>query len=56
MPKAKKERGRPPTKYPMPDKIDADPETIAEVVLKAKPKEVWQYEQEQPRKGNGQFE
>ena len=44
MPCKKKPRGR-PTKYQMPEKIDADPETIAAAVLRAKPKEVWRYEQ-----------
>ena len=29
----------------MPERIDASPEEIAEVVLRAKPKEVWRYEQ-----------
>ena len=48
MPCKKKPRGR-PTKYQMPEKIDADPETIAEVVLRAKPKETWRYEQEAGR-------
>lgn len=45
MPRPKKERGR-PDKYPHPEPIDASPETIAEVVLRAKPKEMWRYEQE----------
>ena len=48
MPRKKKPLGRPP-KYPMPERIDADPETIAEVVLRAKPKETWRYEQEAGR-------
>lgn len=43
MPRPKKPRGRPP-KYPVPEPIDADPETIAEVVLRAKPKESWRFE------------
>ncbi len=51
MPRKKKPIGRPP-KYPMPELIDASPETIAEVVLKAKPKKTWQYEQER-KKGTG---
>ena len=38
----KRGRGRPVTK-PMPERIDASPERIAEVVLKAKPKREWQY-------------
>jgi hypothetical protein len=45
MPHEKKPRGRPP-KYVMPERIDASPEIIAEVVLRAKPKKVWRYEQE----------
>ncbi len=44
----KKPLGR-PVKYPMPERIDASPEEIAEVVLKAKPKETWRYEQEMGR-------
>ena len=46
MPRQKKPRGRPP-KHPMPDPLDVD--TLAEVVLKAKPKEVWRYEEEAGR-------
>ena len=30
----------------MPERIDASPEEIAEVVLKAMPKETWRYEEE----------
>ena len=48
MPKQKKTRGRPP-KYQMPEPLDVDLDTLAEVVLKAKPKVVWQYEQESER-------
>ena len=44
----KKRRGR-PVKYAMPERIDASPELIAEVVLRAKPKKVWRYEQESGR-------
>ena len=44
MPRKKKTKGR-PVKYQMPDQINADPETIAAVVLRAKPKKVWRYEQ-----------
>ena len=44
-----KRRGRPP-KYEMPERIDAPPEEIAEVVLKAKPKETWRYEEKTGRK------
>ncbi len=43
MPKVKKQRGR-PVKYPRPERIDASPEEIAEVVLRAKPKKVWRFE------------
>ena len=53
--KEKKPRGRPP-KYPMPEPLNVDMDTLAEVVLKAKPKEVWRYEQEtgrKPSKGSG---
>ena len=42
MPKPKKQRGRPPVK-PMPERIDASPEQIAEVVLQAQPKTDWRY-------------
>lgn len=45
----KKERGR-PVEYPLPERIDAPPERIAEVVLRAKPKKVWRYEQDTGRK------
>lgn len=44
MAKSKKSRGRP--SRPMPKKIDALPERIAEVVLAAKPKPAWRYEQD----------
>ena len=44
MPKTKKQRGR-PVKYPRPERIDASPEEIAEVVLRAKPKKVWRFEE-----------
>ena len=47
--KNNKRRGRPP-KYDMPERIDASPEEIAEVVLQAKPKETWRYEEETGRK------
>ena len=54
----KKPRGRPP-KYTLPEPIDASPERIAEVVLRAKPKKKWRFEQEakanglKPRRGGG---
>ena len=38
---AKKQRGCPPSS--MPERIDATPEKIAEVVLAAKPKTRWDY-------------
>ena len=40
-----KKRGR-PAKYKPPERIDASPEEIAEVVLRAKPKKVWRFEEE----------
>ena len=48
MPRPKKPLGRPP-KHIMPERIDASPERIAEVVLQAKPKKDWEYEKEQPK-------
>ena len=48
MARPKKQRGRPP-KYEMPERIDASPEEIAEMVLGAKPKETWRYEQKSGR-------
>ena len=39
--KPKRGRGRPEKPYP--ERIDASPEEIARVVLKAKPKKDWQY-------------
>ncbi len=43
MPRKKKQRGRPPVK-PMPPRIDASPERIAEVVLGFNPTgHDWQY-------------
>lgn len=44
MPKTKKQRGR-PVKNSRPERIDASPEEIAEVVLRAKPKQDWQFEE-----------
>ena len=49
MPRQKKPRGR-PSKLQMPEPIKADADTVAEVVLKAKPKKVWQFEEEYKRK------
>ena len=49
MPNQKKRpRGR-PVKHEIPERIDASPEEIAEVVLRAKPKKTWRYEQEAGR-------
>ena len=45
MPKTKKQRGR-PVKHPRPERIDATPEEIAEVVLRVKPKQGWRFEEE----------
>ena len=42
----KPQRGRPITK-PLPERINASPETIAEVVLRAKPQKVWDYMKKQ---------
>ena len=42
--KPKRGRGRPPK--PMPVPIDADPMTVARVVLGAKPKKDWRYQEE----------
>ena len=36
--------GSPPI-YPMPERIDAPPEVIADTVLRAEPENVWRYEQ-----------
>ena len=47
-----KKRGR-PVKYPMPERIDADPETIATVVLSARPKKHWRFEEVRKRKSGG---
>ena len=45
MPRSKKPRGR-PVEYSRPERINASPEEIAEVVLGAKPKKMWRFEQE----------
>ena len=50
MPRQKNRRGR-PSKLVMPERIDGvTPEQVADVVMKAKPKEVWRYEEEYKRK------
>ena len=50
--KVPRPRGRPP-EHEMPERIDASPETIAEVVLQSKPKTVCRYEGEARRKRLG---
>ena len=45
MPRTKKQRGR-PVENPRPERIDASPEEIADVVLRAKPKQTWRFERE----------
>ena len=49
MPSTKKPKGR-PSKLEMPTPIEADADTVAELVLKVKPKEVWLFEEEYRRK------
>ena len=44
----KKPRGR-PIKYQMPERIDATPEQIADVVMRMPNKSDWRYEQETGR-------
>ena len=39
---AKKKRGR-PVKYELPEPIDASPEEVADVVMRAKPPKEWKY-------------
>ena len=46
--KRKREPGRPMT-HEYPEKIDANPEEIADVVMRAKSKKVWRFEQETGR-------
>lgn len=48
----KKARGR-PVELEMPERIDADPETIADVVLRAKPPKEWDYLKPKEAKGEG---
>ena len=45
MPKQKKPRGR-PVKYELPEPINASPEDVARIVLQAKPKKAWRFEEE----------
>ena len=44
MPRTKKQRGR-PVENPRPERIDASPEEIADVVLRARPKQTWRFEE-----------
>lgn len=44
----KKQRGA-PIKYPMPEPLNVDMDALAEVVLKAAPKETWQFERDYGR-------
>ena len=48
MPKPKKQRGR-PVEHHRPERIDASPEEIAEVVLRATPKQAWRFEEARKR-------
>ena len=45
-----RKRGR-PVKYELPEPIDASPEEVARVVLQAKPKKVWRFEEEAKARG-----
>ena len=45
----KKKRGRPPTRQ-MPERIDATPEEVADVVMRAPPKTKWRFEEEERRR------
>ena len=45
MPRKKKPRGR-PTKYLLPEPVDMAPEELARIVLRAKPKDTWRFEEE----------
>ena len=38
---------------PRPERIDASPEEIADVVLRAKPKQAWRFEEERKREPLG---
>ena len=35
--------------HPRPERIDASPEEIADVVLRAKPKQTWRFEEERAK-------
>ena len=45
MARPKKQRGR-PVKYELPEPVDMAPEELARIVLQAKPKETWRFEEE----------
>ena len=45
MPRPKKPRGR-PVKYQLPEPLDMAPEEVARIVLQAKPKDTWRFEEE----------
>ena len=45
----KRERGR-PAKWEYPERIDASPEEIADVVLGARPKKTWRFEEDRKRR------
>ena len=47
-PEPKREPGRPMT-HEYPDRIDASPEEIADVVMRAMPKKTWRFERETGR-------
>lgn len=49
-PEPKRGRGR-PVEWEYPERIDASPEEIAEVVLGAKPKKNWRFEEARKRRG-----
>ena len=53
MPRTKKPRGR-PVIHPRPERIDASPEEIAEVVLRVKPKQTWRFEEARKELGRTQ--
>lgn len=48
-PEQEKKRGPGRPEKPYPERIDASPEEIARVVLKAKPKKKWRYMKEENR-------
>ena len=48
MPRRKKPRGRPP-QHALPELLDASPETVAAVALRARPEAVWRHAPEADR-------